>query len=119
MEIGAVTDLYAMQSSGASATGLENALKGVDAADDEKLMDVCKQFESYMLEQVYKEMLKTVSLGDDEASSVSGNIMDLVKDGLAQEIASQATEQQSLGLAQQLYDSMKLQYTQVPRVEEG
>ena len=29
-------------------------------ADDEKLMNVCKSFESYFVEQVFKEMKKTV-----------------------------------------------------------
>ena len=29
---------------------------------DEELMEVCKQFESYFLEQVFKEMAKTTSL---------------------------------------------------------
>ena len=29
-------------------------------SDDEQLMDACKQFESYFVEQMFKEMMKTV-----------------------------------------------------------
>ena len=86
-------------------------LKSVANADysnstDDELMDVCKQFESYFLEQVFKQMAKTVNLtsGDDKSTS---NLVDFFKDNTIQELAAQSTETNSLGLAQMLYEQMK------------
>lgn len=78
-------------------------------ASDDELMDVCKQFESYFLEQVFKEMQKTVNItgGSDGPTS---NLVDFFKDSTVQELAKQSTEQNSLGLAQKLYEQMKRNY---------
>ena len=86
-------------------------LKSVANADysnstDDELMDVCKQFESYFLEQVFKQMAKTVNLTSGEDKSTS-NLVDFFKDNTIQELASQSTKSNSLGLAQMLYEQMK------------
>ena len=72
-------------------------------------MDVCKQFEAYFLEQCFKEMTKTVGTEEFSSSSTS-TLMDYYKDNLIQKIASDSTEQNSLGLAQMLYEQMKRNY---------
>lgn len=74
---------------------------------DEELMDVCKQFESYFLEQVFKQMWKTVDNKDASNDGPTTNLVDFFKDTTIQELASQSTDQNSLGLAQMLYDQMK------------
>ena len=73
---------------------------------DDELMDVCKQFESYFLEQVFKQMSKTVNLTSGQDKSTS-NLVDFFKDNTIQELASQSTKSNSLGLAQMLYEQMK------------
>ena len=46
-----------------SSNGLEKTLNSdLSGATDDELMDVCKEFEAYFLEQVYKEMKKTISI---------------------------------------------------------
>ena len=72
-------------------------------------MDVCKQFESYFLEQVMKGMESMIPKSDDEDSSVSQTV-DYFKDTMLQELASESTDSRSLGLAQTLYESMKREY---------
>ncbi|MGN0131998.1 MAG: rod-binding protein [Lachnospiraceae bacterium] len=80
------------------------------AKSDEELMEVCKEFESYLLEQVFKEMEKTSSIfGEDEDDS-SSQLVDYFKDTTIAELASQSTDQNSLGLAQMLYEQMKRNY---------
>jgi len=79
-------------------------------ASDEELMNVCKEFESYFLEQVFKEMEKTTSFFGDEDSSSSNQLIDYFKENTIQELASESTEQNSLGLAQMLYEQMKRNY---------
>ena len=78
-------------------------------ATDDELMDACKQFESYFLEQMFKEMMKTIPESEDTSSSNS-QLMDYYKDEMVQQIASDSTEQNSLGLAQMLYEQMKRNY---------
>ena len=73
------------------------------------LMKVCKEFESYFLEQVFKEMNKTIPKSEYQSQSTS-NLVDYFKDNTIQKLASDSTEQNSLGLAQMLYEQMKRNY---------
>ena len=72
--------------------------------DDEQLMDACKQFEAYFVEQMFKEMWKTVPETEYSFQS-TGTMVDLYKDNMIQEMAS---ETGGLGLAQTLYEQMKI-----------
>ena len=65
-------------------------------------MEACKSFETYLVEQTIKEMQKTV-LKDEEDSDHFGLFQDL----LYKEYATSITEQGDLGLARELYESMK------------
>ncbi len=113
MDISSITsaynDIYA-SASAQSASKLESQLKSdyTQAINDE-LMDACKQFEAYFLEQMFKEMMKTIPK-DEEASGSSSNMMDFFQDEMIKEISADTTEQNSLGLAQMLYEQMKRNY---------
>lgn len=80
---------------------LENKLKSKPTTDEE-LMEVCKGFEAYLLEQVMKGMEKTIPTEEKK-----NQYLDYFGDMLYQEYAKSATETQGLGLAQMLYESMK------------
>lgn len=88
----------------------ETTNKDYTNATDEELMDACKQFEAYFLEQVFKEMIKTLPVSEDKDRSTT-NLVDFFKDNTVTELAKQSTETNSLGLAQQLYEQMKRNYT--------
>lgn len=85
------------------AEGIKETLNN-SAATDEELMDACKSFESYMLEQVFKSMESTVPKSEEEENN---EYLSQFGDMLYEEYAEDATESQSFGLAQMLYDSMK------------
>lgn len=85
------------------------AKKDYSGATDEELMNVCKQFESYFLEQVFKEMEKTVPESQFNDQSTS-SLVSFFKDNARTELASQSTDNNSLGLAQMLYEQMKRNY---------
>lgn len=96
--------------SAASGTGLSGKLDGVDSsASADELKEVCREFESYFMEQVYKEMFKTVGSEENGDSSLA-SLVDYFKDGVIQTVASQTTEQSGGPLAQQLYEQMKRNY---------
>lgn len=100
-----------MNAANQTASKLQEKLNSADdsKATDDELMDACKQFESYFLEQMFKEMMKTIPESEDTSSSNS-QLMDYYKDEMVQQIASDSTEQNSLGLAQMLYEQMKRNY---------
>ena len=103
-----ITDYYSQLASSSNASALSSKLNSTDAksASEDELMDVCKQFESYLLEQVYKNMEKSVHWDDKEQQD--NQLVDYFKDLTIQEISKQATDQKSLGLAQMLYEQMKV-----------
>lgn len=98
-----------MAANNASASKLEGQLKtGYENATDEELMDACKQFEAYFLEQMFKAMQKTVPNYSTEGMTGScSSLMDYYKEQMIQQVAADTTEQSSLGLAQMLYEQMK------------
>jgi flagellar protein FlgJ len=81
---------------------LEHALSSVSESTDEELMSVCKNFESYFVEQVFKEMKKTVSSSEDE-----NEYMQYFGDMLTGKYAESSTEGDGIGIAKMLYESMK------------
>lgn len=113
MDIGSISSMYNdiySSASKESASKLENNLNtDYSRATDDELMDACKQFEAYFVEQMFKEMLKTIPESEGGSAS-TGNMMDYYKDQMVQHIASDSTEQNSLGLAQMLYQQMKRNY---------
>ena len=78
---------------------------------DEELMEVCKEFEAYFLEQVFKALEKTAKVpGSEDDSSSTSSALDMFKDQMYQEYASSAVESESFGIAQMLYEQMKRNY---------
>lgn len=84
---------------------LQQTLQQIDESSDVERMNVCKQFEAYFLEQVFKSMEKTVMKTESQSSGVSEYTY--FKDMLTQEYAKNATETGGYGIAQMLYESMK------------
>ncbi len=104
------SDKYAVAAN-QSAQKLQDKINGKDYsnATDQELLDACKEFEAYFVEQMYKSMLKTIP--KNEASSASNEtMMDYYKDQMVQGIAKETTEQSGLGLAQMLYEQMRRNY---------
>ncbi|MDD6327603.1 MAG: rod-binding protein [Lachnospiraceae bacterium] len=99
------TDYASIISQSAHAGNLEHALNQKLTTDDE-MMEACKEFEAYMLEQIYKGMEKTIIRADEEENDYEQYFGDL----RTQELAKQATEQGGIGLAKELYEAMKRNY---------
>ena len=97
-----------------ASEALEKTLssKNYESATDEELMEAAKTFESYLLEQVYKAMESTIKPDGDEEEDSTG-YLSMFKDTLTQEYAKITSESANLGLAQKLYEQMKLNYSPV------
>mgnify|MGYP001066411431 CR=1 FL=1 len=89
--------------SSSKTSSLEGTLGKLSSdTDDETLMEACKGFETYLVEQVYKEMEKSVKEEEEENEYLS-----CFGDTLIEEYAKATTESGSLGLAQKLFESIK------------
>lgn len=92
------------------ANKLEQVLQSdLSEATNEQLMGVCKEFEAYFLEQVFKSMQKMIPETESMSSSTR-QLQDYFKDEMIQKLAKDSTENNSLGLAQMLYEQMKRNY---------
>ena len=110
------SDMYTSNAAkdSAKADKLKDTLANTDysKSTDDELMAVCKEFESYFTEQVFKSLERMVPENDEESSSVT-SYTDYFGDMLTQEYAKNATESNNgkgLGIAQMLYEQMRRNY---------
>lgn len=117
-----LTDYYQKQATESNNKKISGALKNADfsGSTDEELMDVCKQFETYFVEQVLKQAMNTFTTGDEMSSGSMATLTSYFKDNLMQEYAGKITDQQNLGLAKTLYEQMKRNYSPsiIPSADE-
>ena len=105
---GMYSDMYSTVAN-QSASNLQNKLSDADysKASDAELMNACKQFEAYFIEQMYKGMMKTIPQSE-ENSNYTSSMMDFYKDQMIQSVAEETSNQNGgFGLAQMLYEQMK------------
>ena len=104
------SDIMATQAQTAQSQKLQQTVSGdYSNATGEELMEACKEFEAYLLEQMFKEMQKTIPNNANEDATAQ-RLVDYFKDNALQQIAAESTENNSLGLAQMLYEQMKRNY---------
>lgn len=102
---------YTTDTASSSTSKLEDTLKSdLSTATEEELMDVCKDFEAYFVEQMFKAMQKMVPESEDNVSASTRQLQDYYKEQMTQSFAEQATEGGGLGIAQILYEQMKHNY---------
>lgn len=77
--------------------------KITNSSTDEEMMEACKSFESYFVEQMIQSMRDTIPKDEEENSEYE----DCFGDMLYQEYANSITESGQLGIAQKLYEAMK------------
>lgn len=117
MDIGGMGSVYsdylstqAAQSNKASAlqSKLENSSQN---ASDEELMDACKEFEAYFVEQLFDTMLESTKMfsDDKDENSYGSKMVDVFKNTALQQLSSQVADSGSIGLARTLYEQMKRQ----------
>lgn len=85
---------------------IENKLKGVDKkASDDKLMEACKSFETYLVEQIMTKMEETAHI--DGVQTEDDNEYSIFKDIFREDKAEMLTKNVDFGIAKMLYESLK------------
>ena len=108
----ALTDYAMQESKNASTIALQNKLQNTSSTStDDELMEACKSFEAYFLEQMFKEMQKSVdALKPETEDNATSTLVDFFKDQTLQEVCSTSVDTQSNGFAQMLYENLKRNY---------
>lgn len=76
-----------------------------DAGTDEEMLDACKQFEAYMIQQMFKSMQESAKVFSDDDDD-GNDYVNMFQDNYLQSIAEQMVNSgQGLGIAEQLYES--------------
>ncbi|MDD6057901.1 MAG: hypothetical protein PUB98_06550 [Clostridiales bacterium] len=95
------------------ADSLKSALSGVDsAASEAELLQVCKDFESYFVEEILKEVKKNLLPEDeDEKKDQSlAALTDFHMDTAIELMADHVVDEIGESFTQQLYEQMKRNY---------
>ncbi len=108
----ALTEYATNESKQASTLALQKKLENVsDKSSDNELWAACKSFESYFLEQMFKEMQKSVdALKPESGDNSTQTLVDYFKSETLQDICDTSVETQSNGFAQMLYENLKRNY---------
>lgn len=111
ISIDSMTALYNTEYTKNSTNALKDTLNSdFTKATQDELMDACKEFEAYFVEQMFKSMQKMVPESTMSQSSSTKQLQDFYKDEMVKTMAESATEGTGLGIAQTLYEQMKRNY---------
>lgn len=109
--IGGIGAAYNKNDVSENTSKLEESLKSdLSNATDKELMEVCKDFEAYFTEQMFKSMQKMIPKSEDNVSAYTKQMQEFYKEQMVQTFADNSAEGQSLGIAQILYEQMKRNY---------
>lgn len=76
-----------------------------NADTDEETLDACKQFEAYMIQQMFKSMQESAKVFSDDEDD-GNEYVNMFQDNYLEAIAEQMVNSgQGLGIAEQLYES--------------
>ncbi len=106
LDVSSLYNQYSAELSKVSANSATGALNGLnEESTDEELMDACKSFEAYFVQKMIEAAKKTTENEEEQ-----GEYMQYFGDTLNQAYAEKIADSGQMGLAQQLYDSVKRQY---------
>jgi len=107
-----ITEYAMRESKNASTEALRNKLEQTnEKSSDDELWAACKGFESYFLEQIFKEMQKSVdALKPEKSDDSTSTLVDFFKDQTLQDVCATSVDKQSNGFAQMLYENLKRNY---------
>ena len=117
----ALTEYAMEESKNAGAAALQKKLESTSQhSSDDELWSACKSFEAYFLEQVFKEMQKSVdALKPEEQDRSTSTLVDYFKNQTLQEVCATSVETQSNGFAQMLYENLRRNYDIPKAGQEG
>lgn len=94
-----------------NADKVQNTVNSVNSnSTEDELMEVCKDFSSYFIEEVLKEVKENMTLGDEDEDSSLSTLTNYHMDSVIEEISDEILDQTGNSFVQQLYEQMKRNY---------
>lgn len=94
-----------------NADKVQSSLSSVSSStSDDELMQVCKDFQSYFIEEVIKEIKENMTEEDEDTDSSVATLTDYHMDSVIELISDQVLDQSGTSFTQQLYEQMKRNY---------
>ena len=107
LDTSSLINTYGQTISSTNASSLQSSLGNVDkSATADELMSACKRFEAYFVQKVIEQAKQSILDNEEE----DGEYMKYFGDIMNEQYANAIVESGTIGLAQQLYDSMKSHY---------
>lgn len=100
--------VIANSNNGNKVTNTLNHLSTTSTEDE--LMETCKDFQSYFIEEILKEVKQNMTLEDEDEDSSLSTLTDFHMDSAVELISDQILEQSGNSFTQQLYEQMKRNY---------
>ncbi len=100
-----------VQNNNYNADKLQNSVNNVSSkTSEDELLEVCKDFESYFIEEVIKEIKNNMTMEDEEEDSSLSTLTDYHMDSVIETISDTVLDQSGMNFTQQLYEQMKRNY---------
>ena len=114
MDISSISTNYTVANADKSAeqsNSLQSSLKNISSdSSEEQLKGVIKDFESYFVEEVIKEVKKNLLPDDEEKDASLSTMTDYTMDFAVEKIADELIDQVGGNFTQSLYEQMKRNY---------
>ena len=114
MDISSISTNYTVANANKSAeqsNSLQSSLKNISSdSSEEQLKGVIKDFESYFVEEVIKEVKKNLLPEDEEKDASLSTMTDYTMDFAVEKIADELIDQVGGNFTQSLYEQMKRNY---------
>lgn len=106
--ISSLTDTAQMMN---QAAELSDAAKGVsESSAKEELLEVCKDFTSYFVEEIIKEVKENMTTEEEGQDSSLQTLTDFHMDSTIEVLADEVVDEIGGSFTQQLYEQMKRNY---------
>ena len=116
MDVSSYYSSYLTSQATDSYNSVSSSLNVSADSSDEELLEACKSFEEYFLEKIYDNLIDTTKIfsdEDDESDTYASQMVDYFKDSAIQALTQMSSDQGGIGLAQELYNQMKMQYSAI------
>ena len=114
MDISSISTNYTVANANKSAeqsNSLQSSLKNISSdSSEEQLKGVIKDFESYFVEEVIKEVKKNLLPDDEDKDASLSTMTDYTMDFAVEKIADELIDQVGGNFTQSLYEQMKRNY---------
>lgn len=94
-----------------NASSLQSSLSNIFSdSSEEELLQVCKDFESYFVEELLKEVKDSMLSEDDNEDSSISTLKDYHMDSVIELVADEVVDEVGTNFTQQLFEQMKRNY---------